>query len=85
MGSLALLPFGYLLAGPLAMAFGPRVVLGAGALMAIVLLGLALLSRQVRELANEPAEQAEPVMAEGRVTARPLYAAVPSSSSANSA
>jgi MFS family permease len=50
MGSLALLPLGYLLAGPLAGAVGPRAVLGVGSAIGIVLLALALLSRSVRQL-----------------------------------
>jgi MFS family permease len=50
MGSLALMPVGYLVAGPLADAFGPRVVLGVGSVIALVLLALALLPRSTREL-----------------------------------
>jgi MFS family permease len=55
MGSLALLPLGFLLAGPLAQALGARTVLGVGCLIGLALLGLALLSHSVRELPGEPA------------------------------
>ena len=54
MGSLALLPLGYLIAGPLAAAFGARVVLGIGSAIGLGLLLLALTSRSVREL-RDPA------------------------------
>lgn len=50
MGSLALLPLGYLLAGPLAAAVGARTVLGVGSAIGIVLLLAGLLPRQTREL-----------------------------------
>jgi predicted MFS family arabinose efflux permease len=50
MGSLALLPVGYLIAGPLASAFGARVVLGVGSVIGIVLLALGLLPRETRSL-----------------------------------
>jgi MFS family permease len=50
MGSLALLPLGYLLAGPLAGALGARAVLGVGSVIGLVLLSLALLPRSTREL-----------------------------------
>ncbi|HZU39589.1 MAG TPA: MFS transporter [Solirubrobacteraceae bacterium] len=50
MGSLAFLPFGYLLAGPLASAFGARTVLGAGSAIGLGLLALGLLPRETREL-----------------------------------
>jgi MFS family permease len=55
MGSLALLPLGFLLAGPLAGALGARTVLGVGCLIGLALLGVALLSRSVRELPGDPA------------------------------
>jgi MFS family permease len=54
MGSLALLPLGYLIAGPLAGAVGARVVLGVGSAIGLGLLLLALTSRSVREL-RDPA------------------------------
>jgi MFS family permease len=55
MGSLALLPLGYLVAGPLAGALGARTVLGVGCVIGLALLGMALLSRSVRELRVDPA------------------------------
>lgn len=57
MGSLALLPVGYLLAGPLASALGPRAVLGGGSVIGIALLLVALAPRSTRELGDSPAEQ----------------------------
>ena len=54
MGSLALMPVGYLLAGPLADAFGPRLVLGGGSVIALALLALALLPRSTRTLGGAP-------------------------------
>jgi len=53
MGSLALLPLGFALAGPLAAAFGPRTVLGVGAAVALVMLVLALVPRSTRRLPGE--------------------------------
>ena len=53
MGSLALLPLGFALAGPLAATFGARTVLGVGAAVALVALVLALLPRSTRELPGE--------------------------------
>jgi hypothetical protein len=50
MGSLALLPLGYAVAGPLAAAFGPRVVLGVGSAIGLGLLVLALAPRSTRQL-----------------------------------
>jgi len=52
MGSLALAPLGFLLAGPLAAAFGAREVLAAGGVVGLVLLGLALLPRSTRTLGH---------------------------------
>ena len=46
MGSLALLPIGYLLSGPLGDAFGPEVVLGAGSALATGVLAVGLLVRE---------------------------------------
>jgi len=54
MGSLALLPLGYVLAGPLASAIGARTVLGVGSLIGVVLFGVALAPRATRELGAEP-------------------------------
>jgi len=50
MGSLALLPVGYLIAGPLAGSFGARAVLGVGSAIGLILLLLGLLPRSTREL-----------------------------------
>lgn len=55
MGSLALVPIGYLVAGPLANAFGAREVLGIGGVLAIFMLALALLPRSTRELGGPSA------------------------------
>ncbi len=53
MGSLALLPLGFAIAGPLASAFGARAVLGVGGAISLVLLALALAPRSTRELPGE--------------------------------
>ena len=53
MGSLALLPLGYLAAGLLANAFGAPTVLGVGSAIGLVLLLIGLLPRSVRELGGE--------------------------------
>lgn len=50
MGSLALLPLGYLLSGPLAAAIGARTVLGIGSVIGVGLLVVGVLPRQTREL-----------------------------------
>lgn len=50
MGSLALLPLGYLVAGPLAGALGARTVLVAGSAVGLMLLLVALAPRCTREL-----------------------------------
>jgi MFS family permease len=52
MGSLALLPLGYLVAGPLAAALGPRTVLGVGSLIGLALLAVGLAPRSTRELGD---------------------------------
>jgi predicted MFS family arabinose efflux permease len=52
MGSLALLPVGYAIAGPLASAVGPRVVLGIGSAIGFGLLLIALAPRETRELGD---------------------------------
>jgi MFS family permease len=57
MGSLALLPLGFVIAGPLADAFGARLVLGAGAVFSLLMLSLALLPRSTRELSSRPSAQ----------------------------
>jgi MFS family permease len=66
MGSLALLPLGYALAGPLASAVGARTVLGVGSAIGMVLLVIGVLPRQTRAL---------------RYPGRAPSASVPSSSS----
>jgi MFS family permease len=59
MGSLALLPVGFLIAAPLAEQFGSRVVLGVGGAIGIALLGLALTPRETRSLTGaRPAQMA---------------------------
>jgi MFS family permease len=68
MGSLALVPVGYVIAGPLADAFGARTVLGVGSALGFVLLALALVPRQTRELGGLPAPRPGP--ASGPVPAR---------------
>jgi len=61
MGSFALLPIGYLLAGPLANTFGARDVLGWGSAIGLMLLALALAPRATRELGRGPAPAAPAV------------------------
>jgi predicted MFS family arabinose efflux permease len=55
MGSLALLPVGFVLSGPLASVFGARTVLGVGGAIGVVATLVALVPRATRELAGEPA------------------------------
>jgi MFS family permease len=55
MGSLALLPLGYLVAGPLASVLGPQTVLGLGSAIGLVLLAVGLAPRSTRELGLGPA------------------------------
>jgi hypothetical protein len=50
MGSMALLPIGYVLAGPLGEALGAVEVLSVGSLIALAALAAALSVRHVREL-----------------------------------
>jgi predicted MFS family arabinose efflux permease len=60
MGSLALLPLGFAVAGPLAGALGARPVLAVGAAVALAMLVLALVPRGTRELAGDGSgEQAD--------------------------
>jgi MFS family permease len=59
MGSLALLPLGYLIAGPLADSVGATTVLGVGSLIGVVLLAIGLLPRSTRELSNDVVASAE--------------------------
>jgi hypothetical protein len=64
MGSLALLPIGYVVAGPLANALGARAVLGVGGAVGLGLMLLALAPRSTRRLPGpgrgEPILTAEP-------------------------
>ena len=53
MGSLALLPVGFALAGPLAASTSPQLVLGVGAVITVALIAAALLPRATRELSGE--------------------------------
>ncbi len=55
MGSLALLPLGYVVAGPLAGVFGARTVLEVGSGIGLLLLLLALLPRSTRILSSSQA------------------------------
>ncbi len=61
MGSLALVPVGFLVAGPLANAFGAREVLAVGGVLGLMLLLLSLLPRSTRELSGPSAEGELPV------------------------
>jgi hypothetical protein len=65
MGSMALLPLGFLISGPLATLVGARFVLGAGSVIGIALLIVSLLPRSTRELGS-----AEQVPGEISVEAR---------------
>jgi MFS family permease len=56
MGSLALMPIGYLVAGPLASVLGLRLVLGLGSILGVAALGAALMQRSTRELRDDSAE-----------------------------
>jgi predicted MFS family arabinose efflux permease len=55
MGSLALMPLGFAIAGPLASSFGARTVLGLGSAIGLVLLLGGLLPRATRQLRGVPA------------------------------
>ncbi len=57
MGSLALLPLGFAIAGPLAAAFGARMVLGVGSVIGLIALLLALVPRSTRELGELPSAE----------------------------
>jgi MFS family permease len=70
MGSLALLPLGYFVAGPLSDAFGLRLVLGAGSVVGFVLLSAALLPRSTRSLGDGAAASAQQLARDVRVEAR---------------
>jgi MFS family permease len=66
MGSLALLPLGYLVAGPLAAAFGARTVLVVGSVIGLLLLAAALVPRSTRELGDSREQFAGQVSVEAR-------------------
>jgi MFS family permease len=70
MGSLALLPVGYLVAGTIAGALGLQVVLGVGSVIGLGLLCLALVPRATRELGERWAGSAEQLARDVRVEAR---------------
>jgi MFS family permease len=55
MGSLALLPVGFVTAGPLASVFGARTVLGVGGAIGVIATVLTLIPRSTRELTAGPA------------------------------
>ena len=63
MGSLALLPLGYVLSGPLAGAVGARTVLGVGSAVGIVLLVIGVLPRQTRALSLAPSSSSRAMSA----------------------
>jgi hypothetical protein len=54
MGSLALMPLGFAIAGPLASSFGARTVLGLGSAVGLVLLLGGLIPRATRQLRGVP-------------------------------
>jgi predicted MFS family arabinose efflux permease len=60
MGSLALMPLGFAVAGPLASVLGARTVLGVGGGAALVMLALALTPRSTRALGTTPPLAAPP-------------------------
>jgi MFS family permease len=70
MGSLALLPLGYVIAGPLASTFGARTVLGVGSAVGFVLLALGMLPRSTRELGDGRERSAEQPARQVAVEAR---------------
>ena len=78
MGSLALLPVGFVAAGPLASAFGARTVLGIGGAIGVVMTLLTLIPRSTRELTDRAPDPTAP-------SARAPQPAQPSSSRASSA
>jgi hypothetical protein len=58
------MPLGFAIAGPLAAALGPRVVLGTGAAVAFVVLALALTPRSTRALMGSAEQLADDVPVE---------------------
>jgi MFS family permease len=72
MGSLALLPVGYLVAGPLASEFGASTVLWVGSAVGLILLLVGLVPRSVRELGGEPSTKpGEPPTVPGEPSPQP--------------
>jgi MFS family permease len=59
MGSLALMPLGFAVAGPLANAFGVRWVLGVGSVLGALMAALALTPKSVRTLPAAPLQPLE--------------------------
>jgi MFS family permease len=59
MGSLALMPLGFAVVGPLADAFGVRWVLGVGSVLGALIAALALTPKSVRALTAAPLEPLE--------------------------
>lgn len=57
MGSLALLPLGFAIAGPLAGALGARTVLAVGAAVALAMLLAAMVPRGTRELTDDGSDE----------------------------
>ena len=53
MGSLALLPVGYLVAGPIAASLGATTTLAIGSVIGLVLLALSLAPRSTRQLTSK--------------------------------
>jgi MFS family permease len=69
MGSLALMPLGFAVAGPLASSFGARTVLGVGSALGFVLLLIGLAPRSTRELGRRDDGSAEQLA--GQVAVKP--------------
>ena len=63
-GSLAFLPLGFAIAGPLASALGARTVLELGSAITVVLVGVALVPRSTRELGSTEQREAGELPAE---------------------
>jgi hypothetical protein len=83
MGSLALLPVGFLLAGPLASLLGAQTVLGVGGGIGVVATLVTLLPRSTRRLTNVPDADSAELLARYPATPAPRSAdAQPSSSRA---
>jgi MFS family permease len=74
MGSLALMPLGYAVVGPLADAFGVRWVLGVGSAIGALMAALALIPKSVRALPAVPPDAMATSLASGPATAAPSSA-----------